>query len=519
MPAAEIHAETIAEDLPTLDESKAEDAQSQGQPDVAGDNRLTVDDGTRQALTREEIEELKKADTGSGKEIIAKIMQSHAALDQKTAFSLAKYTLRKNKKYLKRFTLLPLDVNMLTGWMLEGKEPARVMELRPELLGLMSSWSNVHYGELDDGLDTLAPSGRVLVIDDTAGLVVASLAERMGLLYPPEEAWEDPGTDKSEADHRDQEDYGPMDTTVPEQDTMTNGADQQSKRSIPEKPKRYPPDAMSATNNTITLIHPATQPNISMLSYFSYDPSDTKTRSAAIPASSHLLHTHLKTLNFLQLKQPDQDGSYQEPEVFPDETIAAWKSSQRGNYYRKRRRWERVKRVVDEAREGGFDSLVVATAMSPLTVLQHTVPLLKGGAQVVVYSPNLEPLAELADFYSSARRTAFLNMIADEDGEQPKVPSEEFPVDPRLLLAPTVQTARAREWQVLPGRTHPLMTSKGGAEGYLFTATRVLPAQGKVQARGNFTKKRKAADYLEKEGSSTKTKSAPGSPSKMHVDS
>ena len=35
------------------------------------------------------------------------------------------------------------------------------------------------------------------------------------------------------------------------------------------------------------------------------------------------------------------------------------------------------------------------------------------------------------------------------------------------------------------------MTSKGGAEGYLFTATRVLPAEGKVEARGRFSKKRK----------------------------
>jgi tRNA (adenine-N(1)-)-methyltransferase non-catalytic subunit len=72
----------------------------------------------------------------------------------------------------------------------------------------------------------------------------------------------------------------------------------------------------------------------------------------------------------------------------------------------------------------------------------------------------------------------------------------EFPVNPTLLLAPMLQTARARSWQVLPGRTHPLMTSRGGAEGFLFTATRVLPVEGKVEARGRFRagKKRKMAD-------------------------
>jgi len=35
------------------------------------------------------------------------------------------------------------------------------------------------------------------------------------------------------------------------------------------------------------------------------------------------------------------------------------------------------------------------------------------------------------------------------------------------------------------------MTGRGGSEGYLFTATRVLPAEGNVQARGRFAKKRK----------------------------
>ena len=37
------------------------------------------------------------------------------------------------------------------------------------------------------------------------------------------------------------------------------------------------------------------------------------------------------------------------------------------------------------------------------------------------------------------------------------------------------------------------MTGKGGAEGYLFTAVRVIPAEGRVEARGKFAR-RKAAE-------------------------
>lgn len=501
VPASDLHAEVLSESLPTpsgLDGDVEGDQIDAGSADVVGDNRLTIDDVTRQNLTMDEIEELKQADTGSGREIIAKIMQSHSALEEKTAFSLSKYTLRKRQKYMKRFTVLPLDVSSLAQWMLEEKESARIMEIREEVLGLISSWSNVHYGELDAGLEHLQPNGRMLVVDDTAGLTVAALAERMGILHPPEEALE-PLMKQAEEPEVSTQSAGTQQMNGQPSPTDEMNGDNQSQRlahgdSRRKKPKRHPPDTMSATNNTITLLHPATQPNISMLSYFSYDPSDTTNKSAAIPASEHPLHTHLKSVNFLQLTNPELDGAYEEPDIHSEDVISSWKSSQRGNYYRKRRRWERIKRVVDETRAGGFDSLVAATTMVPMTVLQHTVPLLRGGANVVVYSPNIEPLTELADLYSSGRRTAFLNMLADEDDKPPTVPSEDFPVDPRLLLAPSIQTARAKAWQVLPGRTHPMMTSRGGSEGYLFTATRVLPAEGKVQARGNFAKKRKTEE-------------------------
>ena len=119
----------------------------------------------------------------------------------------------------------------------------------------------------------------------------------------------------------------------------------------------------------------------------------------------------------------------------------------------------------------------------------------------MVYSPYIEPMVELADYYSTARRTAWLN----KSEEDRKVPSDDFPVDPTTILGPSVQTSRVRKWQVLPGRTHPLMTGRGGAEGYIFTATRVLPAEGKVEARGRppRTKKQKtqATEVADKEDS------------------
>jgi tRNA (adenine58-N1)-methyltransferase non-catalytic subunit len=172
--------------------------------------------------------------------------------------------------------------------------------------------------------------------------------------------------------------------------------------------------------------------------------------------------------------------------LLPESVLATYSQGKKRNYIRKRRRWNRISDIVEETRAGGFDGLAVASSMKPGTILHHLVPLLRGAAPVVVYSPNIETLAELADYYSTARRAAWLS----EAPERMTFPNDDFPLDPTLLLAATVQTVRARKWQVLPGRTHPLMTARGGAEGYLFTGIRVLNAEGKVEGRGNFTRRK-----------------------------
>jgi tRNA (adenine-N(1)-)-methyltransferase non-catalytic subunit len=526
VPAAELHAEALGEEYATAIEPSEEAAEGGAGFDIVGDdgqvimrnNRLTIDDASRQALTMDEIEELKKAGTGSGKDIIAKIMASHNAIGEKTTFSLAKYTLRKSRKYLKRFTALPMDVGILTEYVLE-KEAYKIMELREDLLGLICSWANIHCAvtsrvqTAEDGVSQIG-GGRWLVVDDTGGLVTAALAERMGLLYPDEdhdcsEDEEDEQLDGAAASTTDATEKE-VDTAMPDADTTPSDPSKPSDASEgtaqPRKPVRPHIPQMSAQTNTLTVLHPNNQPNLSYLKYFGYD--------YGAPAPSHPLYKHLKSSSWLSLLHPEDDPQYDEPETISEEVLAAMKSSKRGTYYRKRRRWERVKNVVDETRAGGFDGLVVATAMDAKTVLKELVPLVRGGGKIVVYNQNVEPLVELCDYYSKERRAAFIarefgpapqaqkqtngkkHMIEDDaesttDGGNEE---EDFPLNPTLLLAPNLQTARARQWQVLPQRTHPMMTSRGGAEGYIFTATRVLPVEGRVEARGHHGKKKRKVE-------------------------
>ena len=463
-------------------------------------NREIVDEASTQRMTLEEIEALKKESSGAGREIVSRLLESHATLDQKTAFSLAKYTLRKQKKYMKRFTVLPLDVGLLTNYMLHERDALKTMELRTELMGMIGCLGNVHHaGNVPMSGQESRPNGRYLVVDDTGGLVVAAMAERMSILYP----------------HNDD-------------DTSDNGEDEEKEpEGTNNTRRRRAPAPMSASDNTITLLHPHSQPNISLLKYFGYEVDD--------PDESHPLHTHLKTVSWLQLLDPNADPIYStEPETIPDSILSTYKPSKRSAYHRKRNRWARVRNVVDETRAGGFDGLIVATLMEPASIFKHVIPLLAGSAPVVVYSSVIEPLVGLVDLYSTARRSAYVVRRRELDfqyqqrqssssasspssgSEQPctngnnkdddaddNVPTSdyvppylpeleaEFPINPALLLAPSLHTARVRPWQVLPGRTHPLMSGRGGAEGYVFHALRVLPSPEHIQAAGNPSRKRR----------------------------
>ena len=436
-------------------------------------NRGIIDDPNSQTMTMADIEKLKAQGTGSGKDLIAKILNSHVALDQKTAYALAKYTLRKTKKFLRRFTVLPLEVPLMTRWMLNNKDPMKTMELREETLAMIGSLSNIHctpdkpLEQFDSGV-TEVGTGRWLVVDETGGLLVANMAEHMGILHAA-----DPESIASEQELQD--------GTTETNGTIHDGLSDQDQSGLAQRPKSIYRSSQMANTNIITLIHANSQPNLALLKYFGFDDGN--------PQPSHPLYQHLRTLSWLQLLAPQDDLGYMEPEAFPNEVIQTWKSGRKSNYYRKRRRWERIRTVVEETRNGGFDGLIIASVMDYTTILRHTIPLLRGAAQVVIYSPTIEPLVELTDLYSSGRRSAF---VTDPPGPD-SMPTEDFPLDPTLLLATTIQTVRCRNWQVLPGRTHPLMTGRGGSEGYIFSATRVLPAQGKIEARGKF-KRRKIND-------------------------
>ena len=143
--------------------------------------------------------------------------------------------------------------------------------------------------------------------------------------------------------------------------------------------------------------------------------------------------------------------------------------------------------------------MAVASTMDPMSIVKHTLPLLSGGAPVAIYSPAVEPLTQLADCFSVARRAAWVTKPpAEIEGKTLEElerweGTAEFPLNPTLLLGVTIQTSRAKRWQVLPGRTHPFIMGRGGADGFVFTAWRAVPVEGKIEARGKFKRRKTEA--------------------------
>jgi tRNA (adenine-N(1)-)-methyltransferase non-catalytic subunit len=84
-----------------------------------------------------------------------------------------------------------------------------------------------------------------------------------------------------------------------------------------------------------------------------------------------------------------------------------------------------------------------------------------GSSQIVVYSPYLPVLSEV--LAHTRKSTEYLN--------------------------PTITESWSRTYQVLPGRTHPLMMTSGTG-GYLFHATKIFPSTYQAESNQHFNRKK-----------------------------
>lgn len=109
-------------------------------------------------------------------------------------------------------------------------------------------------------------------------------------------------------------------------------------------------------------------------------------------------------------------------------------------------------------------SLVVASQFDPFSILQKLLPYLAGSANIVVHSPYVQV------GWSRSRTTRPLTsppqIVTDLQNQLRELPQ---------YLGPAVTEMWLRRYQVLPGRTHPMMNMSGSGGFILHTIRMYAP--------------------------------------------
>lgn len=119
----------------------------------------------------------------------------------------------------------------------------------------------------------------------------------------------------------------------------------------------------------------------------------------------------------------------------------------------------------NELWSGNWDALIVASDLSPISIVAKLTQYIGGGGNLAVYSPYQQVIAETLAY--ARKNTHF--------------------------LATSMTESWMRTYQVLPGRTHPMMTTSA-AGGYLLTATKVHPSSFVLESHQRHNKRRKKAN-------------------------
>ncbi|KAL5640408.1 hypothetical protein ACGC1H_007606 [Rhizoctonia solani] len=128
-----------------------------------------------------------------------------------------------------------------------------------------------------------------------------------------------------------------------------------------------------------------------------------------------------------------------------EESVEEAQNNKEKSKHRKRKAAASVlSNLREELFSGEFDGLLVASQFEPFSLVEKLYPYVAGSGSIAVYSPYIQPLIEA-------------------QSRMRPMPG---------YLAPAVQETWHREYQVLPGRTHPHMNMPGPT-GYILTAIKV----------------------------------------------
>ncbi|TFK41846.1 Gcd10p family-domain-containing protein [Crucibulum laeve] len=165
----------------------------------------------------------------------------------------------------------------------------------------------------------------------------------------------------------------------------------------------------------------------------------------AYPVISHMNFNSSITDILVSLNWATAEEDYM-PIIPPSDIPADQVKSERQKSRLNKRRavTELLRSTREDLFSGEFNSLVIATEYDPYSVIERLAPYLGGSASIVVHNPHIQVLSDLQ---------TKLRALPD-------------------YLCPTVTEAWLRRYQILPGRTHPMMAMSGSG-GFLLHTIKV----------------------------------------------
>ncbi|PPQ69782.1 hypothetical protein CVT26_014170 [Gymnopilus dilepis] len=173
-------------------------------------------------------------------------------------------------------------------------------------------------------------------------------------------------------------------------------------------------ERMGGQGKLITICHTDSPPAYPVLDQMNFDPS---------------VKDVLKSLNWATAEEDYV------PILPPSEAPEGQVKSERQKHRLNKRKAisDLLSNTREELFSGEFDSLLVASEYDPLSILERLSPYVAGSAPIVVHSP-------------------FSSVIVELQAKLRNIPQ---------YLSPTVTETWLRQYQVLPGRTHPMMAMSG----------------------------------------------------------
>ncbi|CAL1694467.1 unnamed protein product [Somion occarium] len=155
--------------------------------------------------------------------------------------------------------------------------------------------------------------------------------------------------------------------------------------------------------------------------------------------------------------------------------------SQRSRVNKRKSMASALTQTREELFAGEFDGLIVASQYDPFSILEKLMPYLAGSASIVVHSP-------------------YVQIVSDLQAKLRDIPT---------YLAPAISEAWLRQYQILPGRTHPLMNASGSG-GFILHTIKVYDDPSASSVNTHRRAKKARSEQLVSRLSSTAPEQTPG---------